>query len=388
MCLLMLQDTLATRQIFKRFRERFPTFWGCGSNASYQEYDGGEKVQEGKEKCVDNFLRQSKLEAEEVQKTIDNIGISRDAYNQIFQLVQNKLRQAKAKTTILPRPSFIKNVRQKTNEQVFDLLGEPHHITAIYQGKEKEKRYDEYNNIFFDLTSIQKAMIRFYKLSHEEASGVAKFVIKLDETKIVKCKKLERVSITLMNRALTVSQTHDITEKFSVQSEKNLWWLGAFEVDSEDFKVLHWVFHNTSIPTIINAQEEGALLHVEGFGDYRVEWHMAGDLKTLKCMYNKSKGPIAKSPCLYCMGSAKECQASKWNRPPNRHRKDSIFHAILNIPLSRVHICTLHALCRIVEKIVHLYIGFAWKLRPAKARDIAIQKIEHVLFEIGCMGVM
>ena len=46
-------------------------------------------------------------------------------------------------------------------------------------------------------------MIRFYNLSLEEAQGVVKFVIKLDETEIVKCKKLERVSITLMNRALS-----------------------------------------------------------------------------------------------------------------------------------------------------------------------------------------
>ena len=82
------------------------------------------------------------------------------------------------------------------------------------------------------MISVQKAMIRFYNLSHEEASGVANFVIKLDETEIVKCKRLERVSITLMNRELSTSQTIDTTEKFSVQSEKNIWWLGAFEVDS------------------------------------------------------------------------------------------------------------------------------------------------------------
>ena len=48
-------------------------------------------------------------------------------------------------------------------------------------------------------------MIRFYNLSYEEACGLAKFVIKLDETEIIKGKKLERVSITLMNRALSIS---------------------------------------------------------------------------------------------------------------------------------------------------------------------------------------
>ena len=86
------------------------------------------------------------------------------------------------------------------------------------------------------------------------------------------------------------------------------------------------------------------------------------------------------------MGSSKDCRSSKWNRPSNRHIKDKSFQAILDIPLCRVHICTLHALCKIVEKIVHLYIGFSWKLRPLKARDAATQKLESVLCEIGLHG--
>ena len=86
---------------------------------------------------------------------------------------------------------------------------------------------------------------------------------------------------------------------------------------------------------------------------------MEGDLKTLKCMYNMSKGTIAKSPCLYCMDSTRYCQPSAWSKPPDRNTKDPSFHALLNIPLCRVHICTLHALCRIIEKIGHLYIGFS-----------------------------
>ena len=150
--------------------------------------------------------------------------------------------------------------------------------------------------------------------------------------------------------------------------------------------MLHWVFHNTTIPTIISSQEGGLLLKVEGFGDYQVEWHMVGDLKTLKCMYNISRGSTAKSPCLYCMSCAKDFQASKWNKAPDRHLEDSTFHAILNIPLSELHVCTLHALYRIIEKIICLYIGFAWKLRPAKAKEEAIHKIEAVLSEIGLHG--
>ena len=107
------------------------------------------RFKKAKEKCLDSFLRESKLDANEVQKVIDNIGISRDAYNQIFQLVQKKFKEGKGKTNFLPRPSFIKEIRRKTNEQVFNLLGNPLHITGTYQGKEKEKRYDQFNNIFF-----------------------------------------------------------------------------------------------------------------------------------------------------------------------------------------------------------------------------------------------
>ena len=135
----MLQDTLATRQIFKIFKSASQHFGDGVLVQATKNMMEEKRFRKAKQKCVDNFLRQSKLEAEEVQKIIDNIGISRDAYNQIFQLVQNKLKKAKAKATILPRPSFIKNVRQKTNEQVFDLLGEPHHITAVYQGKRKKR---------------------------------------------------------------------------------------------------------------------------------------------------------------------------------------------------------------------------------------------------------
>ena len=60
------------------------------------------RLKKAKKNCVEEFLRKSRLDATEVQKTIDNIGISRDAYNQILQLVQEKLKEVKAKTLLLP----------------------------------------------------------------------------------------------------------------------------------------------------------------------------------------------------------------------------------------------------------------------------------------------
>lgn len=158
------------------------------------------------------------------------------------------------------------------------------------------------------------------------------------------------------------------------------------QFDKEDFGILYWVFHQTTIPSLISAQKNGVVLHVEGFGDYTVEWHMAGDLKTLKCMYNISKGAVATSPCLYCMSNANALNSANWTRSPNRHKIDKSFKAVLDIPLSRVHICTLHALCRIIEKLVYLYICFAWTLKPKEESTKAIKAIEGVLSNIGLYG--
>ena len=64
--------------------------------------------------------------------------------------------------------------------------------------------------------------MEFYNITLEECKGVLKFVIKLDECEIVKEKKIERVTITLMNRALDSSITKTNSKYFSVQSEKHI----------------------------------------------------------------------------------------------------------------------------------------------------------------------
>lgn len=121
-----------------------------------------------------------------------------------------------------------------------------------------------------------------------------------------------------------------------------------------------------------------------GVGDFSIQWHMASDLKTLKCIYNISKGANSKFPCLYCMHPAhhldKGCQLQK----PSRALEDPYFRPILNIELIHVHVYTLHALCRIVKKLVYLYIQFAWKLRPKSKSDASIRRIE--LLEMGLHG--
>ena len=80
-------------------------------------------------------------------------------------------------------------------------------------------------------------------------------------------------------------EDHSQKPSFSVQSKKKIWWLGAFEVPKETHEVLAWVFSMIPwITEVIKAQLEGEKLEVEGIGTFDVEWHLGGDLKTIKCI--------------------------------------------------------------------------------------------------------
>ena len=90
-----------------------------------------------------------------------------------------------------------------------------------------------------------------------------------------------------MNRALKPTEVAG-NENFSVQLERNIWWLGAFEVENEDFEILKCFFTTTIVPNTIDSQTNGENLEVEEMVSYKIELHMVGDLETLKCMCNIS----------------------------------------------------------------------------------------------------
>ena len=118
-----------------------------------------------------------------------------------------------------------------------------------------------------NVRKLQQSMVVFYDMTVQECNGVLKFVIKLDESEIVKGQKLERVSMTLMNRALDPIITKKDPRYFSVQSKNEIWWLAAFELPKEDHETLKVFFNLTEIPDVIRQQNEGEKLHVEGHGD-------------------------------------------------------------------------------------------------------------------------
>ena len=124
--------------------------------------------------------------------------------------------------------------------------------------------------------------------------------------------KLERMSVTLMNEAMFLAKVdaigdHSPRPSFSVQSEKEIWWLGAFEVPKETHEVLAWVFSMIPwITEVIKAQVEGEKLEVYGIGTFDVEWHLGGDLKTIKCILGCKQGASSLLPYPYCIRGYKE----------------------------------------------------------------------------------
>jgi hypothetical protein len=196
-----------------------------------------------------------------------------------------------------------------------------------------------------------------------------------------------------MNRALDPNLDKTSDKYFQVQSEDHLFWLGIFRVNKESHESLKFVFRKTSLPSIMSSHDAGEKLYVEGYGSYFVEWHLAADLKTLKCMYNISHGANAMHSCLYCM--KKKQKDRSWNGgilschqnlPPNRDQLDPNLDAVLPIPLIRVHMCTLHAFVRIVDKMVYLSILFAWNKTPQAESKKSIEAIERVLSKAGLHG--
>jgi hypothetical protein len=72
------------------------------------------------------------------------------------------------------------------------------------------------------------------------------FILKLDESEIVYGQKLERVSITLMNRALNPDIGKGSLLYFSIQSEREIFPVASFQVHKETHDILKWVLDRSN----------------------------------------------------------------------------------------------------------------------------------------------
>ena len=153
--------------------------------------------------------------------------------------------------------------------------------------------------------------------------------MKLDEGQIVKGRRLEQLSLTLMNEVFHVakesaSASEVLTPSFSVQSEKEIWWLGALKVPKETHEALAWVFQRIPcITKVIKSQIVGEQLMVEGYGSFAVDWHLGGDLKTIKCMLGYTPRANTHFPCPFCMrGYKKTIKQKRKKRSSNCVEED------------------------------------------------------------------
>jgi hypothetical protein len=162
---------------------------------------------------------------------------------------------------------------------------------------------------------------------------------------------------------------------------------------------------------LIKLQGEGQLLNVPGIGDFSIEWHLAADMKTIKCVYGLKHGANSLHSCIYCcqervksrIGSISDAEVASRNRckhswneglfskkisakPLTGEATKERWRPIFAIPLDRVHTCTLHGLNRIIEKIVHLHFIHIWTIRDDALRKSAIREMERAVSLTGAHG--
>lgn len=193
---------------------------------------------------VDQVINQisESMNVEKVQSVCDDTGISRRGYKTLFKCLQEGLVNAGITKVVIPCPFHVANARARSNRKIVDLMGDMYHIEATKEMKQKGGKKNKQNeivilnpknNIWLDLEKTLQAMVKFYDISVEEFKGKLIFVIKLDQMELINNEKYERISVTLMNRAM--DPNIEVTDKkyFSVQSENHIWWLGLFRISKE-----------------------------------------------------------------------------------------------------------------------------------------------------------
>lgn len=230
-------------------------------------------------------------------------------------------------------------------------------------------------------------MVPFAKLEGK----LSMFILKLvDEVGIIHGQKLQRASISVMNRALKPDIQKGCPLYFLVQSEWDIHLFKSWRVIKHS-EVGLWSYSNTEVDqsTVV-----GQFFEVSGLRRFDIHWHMSGDVKTLKCMYVLKSGPNAGHSCIYCMQATENQLWPQWSKRRNSWRNHGHsweggmfsnhicgapeqdgpnlkrWRTVLSIPLHRVHTCTLH---------VHLHYQFVWIIKDKNLQAKATEAIEKVV---------
>lgn len=164
-----------------------------------------------------------------LQGACDFSSISREAYATMFKMIKEAFAQVNIKKFPIPRPFHLLKKRDMLNHGMQTIVGNPSHINEVYCSKGESLAYNNSNNLFIDINQLLTFIINFYGITNENVNNKLIVVLKLDESEIIKGQKMERVSLTIMNGALSNSEDSEGLN-FSVQSENDIWWLAAFQV--------------------------------------------------------------------------------------------------------------------------------------------------------------
>lgn len=133
----------------------------------------------------------------------------------------------------------------------------------------------------------------------------------------------------------------------------------------------------------------------------------------IKCFYGFSHSANVEHSCMYCWQrrAQRRTLTEVKSREPWKYKQvwnDSLFtrsiatkpvrgpfgsldrmgkwSSIFDIPITNVHFCTLHPLCRIVEKIIHIQISYDWLIKNEVKRIEALAATEHCLSQARMRG--
>lgn len=272
----------------------------------------------------------------EMLDVMDSAGISQKGNRAMYRSITLGLRSKGFMRSLLPTPYSLEMARKFANGGVATMFNGFKWVEDVMPFSNKPFKYNTFNNVYIDMEELQKAMVRYYDLTIEERGGKAIFVLKLDECQVVKGQRLERVSLTLMSRALEgkpleceeldagqVAGANERQNYYGVQSEKNIWWQAAWVLPHESHDTLRWYFTGTGIDQIISRQVNGEKLDVPRIGSFDIEWHLGGDLKTIKCMLGCKIGENTLFPCIYCCHSKKPLRATVKGKAPTKGKAQS-----------------------------------------------------------------
>lgn len=357
-------------------------------------------------------LVKQELTAENVQKALDEGGGTNQCWTAIFKAFDSAFNAVGLSARkCIPCPHAQRQVCGYMNE-AFAAMN-PSMVTE--EDREPADAGDEdakiMSNIQLDITALLQTLVHLYGITAQEVDGTLKVCLKLDETIWAGDRKMERLTVTVMNRALVGKDACEEELWFHVQSERELWPVGMFEVTKESHSALKRFLSTSHLNNVIkqhNAGEKLAVRRDDGeLEHFKVEWHAAGDLKTLKCMHGCQTCPNAECVCLYCMharpkpntsagakgrqhagqrrtwaGGIMSCRSpQQLGKAPDRDKLDPLWDAVLAIPLERIHICTMHGENRVVEKLVHLHICKVWNMKKGEQRDQRLKAMETFLAE-------